>query len=275
MEKTRRGFTLIELLIVVTIIGLLASIVLVALSNARTKGKIAAIVQFQANMYHAMGSNSVLYLPIEDCGSGQVRDFSVQGNFNNGTINTGVTYSTTDTPYATSKCSLSFDGSAGVSFANPLGLSNRNFTVAAWIKTSSASTRMYVIAGEQVNTGYGFGLNAGTIGFTIGNSNGSFTESTCGPSGLNDGTWHHIVGVFDRTNLQFICFLDGKQVGTTAIASNYPNMPEYAPIVGKPPYSTAYVGLIDDIDVYAQNLNGVSIRELYESEKGNFLAAKI
>lgn len=54
----KRGFTLLELLIVVAIIGILASVVLAALNNARNKGADAGV---KSNLANAIRQGEILY----------------------------------------------------------------------------------------------------------------------------------------------------------------------------------------------------------------------
>ncbi|HEU5114785.1 MAG TPA: LamG domain-containing protein [Candidatus Paceibacterota bacterium] len=262
----KRGFTLIELLVVISIISLLSSVVLSSLNSAREKGRISAALEFNAHTYHSLGDNAIVVYTLEEGSGTTVSDLS--GNGNDGTIS-GASWQT-DTPSSASKQSLLFASGNSISLPKALGISNSNFTVTMWIKSTQTTGQTYTFGNAGSGDGYRFGMSGGLVAFLIGN--GAFNENTCGSKTANDGKWHHIAGVFDRTNLVFKCFVDGALSGTVGLSSFYTNMNDAAPRIGAPPCCVPFVGGIDDVRIYAANLSDAMIEKIYADSSLRFLA---
>jgi len=249
---SRKAFTLIELLVVISIIGMLSSIAIVSTSGSRDKARLAATQSFAAQLFRTLGSDIVAQYDFEE-GSGTAAS-DTSGNGNNGTLVGSPAWST-DTPYAGSRYSLNFGGSSYVETARGFGVGSTNFTIATWVKTSSANSQMYFVANSGSDW-FRFGLSGGQLMFLLGSV--GFTEVSCGTQRINDGKWHHVAGSFSRTSLMFKCYIDGSLAGSATLGGSYTATGTTVVRIGTTYCCSSFAGLLDDIRVYAEDTSGVS-----------------
>ena len=209
----RKGFTLIELLVVISIISFLSSIVLASLNTAREKGRLAAAMQFSAQLLHQYGK--VGHWSFDD---GTANDNS--GSNLTGTIGGSASFST-DT-FSKSGKSLSLNGGGYISIPSNSNLdfgTTKSFTLSAWIKTSDPSHRRIISKGHWgFSPGYVMQITndsnctSGSIYAGINNAYICF-----GDKNLADNKWHHLAVIFNRQNQTITAFADGSVAKATYI----------------------------------------------------------
>jgi hypothetical protein len=146
------------------------------------------------------------------------------------------------------------------------------YTVEAWFNTTSAGGKIVGASdsqtGSPTSTSRGdhalYMDNSGRINF--GSRQGGSTRVLTSGGGLNNGEWHHAVGVV--TNAGMRLYIDGRQVGVRTDTrtgysrggwwhvggdnlSGWPNNPT----------NDYFSGRIDEVAVYTHGLSGNQVRE--------------
>ncbi len=175
--------------------------------------------------------------------------------------------------------SLEFDGSddyVTMGDVNSLDFnSTQSFSTSAWFKTSS-NGGYYTIVGKKTapnSTANGWAIyqrvTNSIIGFRTADGTDVIATETTGT--YNDNSWHHVIGIIDRTTQMQHLYIDGILVRSSS-ASSLDDLSNGANLmIGASTSSTnLWNGQIDDVRIYNYALTPVQVRSLYNDGAVSF-----
>ena len=138
-----------------------------------------------------------------------------------------------------------------------------NFTISAWVKTSTANGTILRKGSLNKDDGYGLYISSNKFMAVIG------TQSLTTTTNIADGAWHHVavVNYNDSGTQKFQTYVDGAAEGTAAdsgfeAGANYFNIGKRMSSVVSQVY---YNGALDEISIWDHNFSATEIVDLYNS----------
>jgi len=264
-----KAFTLVELLVVISVIALLAAIVLVALGSARDKARIAAGLEFEANIYHSLGAYAVGIWDFNEGSGGTTSDSS--GYNNNGTINGATWMPEGDTPSGEGY-SLDFEGSDSIDIpATAFSSIDRYITISLWQYGDAAIQPQAdsILGGADINNYRVLNIhlpwNTSIVYWDAGNSGTSSFDriNKAATEGEFEGKWNHWVFTKNVDIGTMEIYLNGalwhSDTGRTRTMSGITVFKIGSSWSGSIPYD----GKITNFRVYNQTLTSAQIKQLY------------
>ncbi|MGH8611665.1 MAG: LamG-like jellyroll fold domain-containing protein [Gammaproteobacteria bacterium] len=137
------------------------------------------------------------------------------------------------------------------------GLPRSAITVSAWIKLDANKNWNRVLNHEWVNNGWLLFTDAsGTAIFGVGQSGAQYNATK---AGLTVGSWYHLVGVYDGSNVRV--YVNGKEGTPMAKSGLILDNAGNVDIGGAE--RDRFKGAIDDVRIYNKALTGSDVRALY------------
>ncbi|HXP61879.1 MAG TPA: LamG-like jellyroll fold domain-containing protein [Dongiaceae bacterium] len=145
-----------------------------------------------------------------------------------------------------------------------------SFTVALWLNFTTGFNDLPII-GNAVNSTYQTGWvlteDVGKFEWSaVGSDTGSVIANPVGGPLINDGNWHHLAVVFDRSASNAVSYVDGQWIDTRSIASLGSLITGNALTIGQDPTGTYGVGGtfgLDDLGIWRRALSGYEILSIY------------
>jgi len=265
-----RAFTLLELLVVITIIGILSSIVIVSMSGSTDSATIAKGKAYAQQVHALLGSNAVGVWNFDE---GTVNTCSatqdacdISGYNNHGTFVGDTHYVDSDIDgYA-----LSFDGTGDyVVLTNDPASGLSEITISAWIKPTQLQYGS--IYGGWNNSDYnerssvlfyrgGDGANQDEMTFSIYNSyDNAFTA--VGITKLGTDKWYYVVGIYDGSFVKI--YINGEFDGSLEATGSINSVTTPVKIGTHKTNEYFFKGYIDEVHVYTEALPATEIKKHY------------
>lgn len=190
---------------------------------------------------------------------------------------TGMTY----TASGKLASGITFDGtddSIGIAYTQT---SVSDYTIAAWFKLTNTGNNVILQdrgtgAGSSLTLGIGTnpgGCANGRISYGL-DTNGIYI-GICTTSAFNDGTWHHVVAVWDGTSgaavaaAQFSIYVDGAAAATGSITVG---TPPNAPLTGlgntkigrHDAWAVDFNGSLDEIAIWTRPLSATDATQVFQ-----------
>jgi hypothetical protein len=157
------------------------------------------------------------------------------------------------------------DNNGDLSFA-----ATNSFSVALWLKFTTGFNDLPII-GNSVNSTYNPGWVVTEDGnkfewTAVGSDTGSIIADPVGGPLINDGNWHHLAVVFDRSVSNALSYVDGQWIDTRSIAA-LGDLETGEPLtIGSDPtgaYNVTGTFDLDDLGIWRRALSGYEVLSIY------------
>jgi len=273
--KQNKSFTLIEILVVIVIIGILSGFIIVSLAGTSAKASIAKSQAFATSLKNALMLNLVSEWRMDEGSGATISDQwgSYPGTLTGGDWKTGVE--------CISGSCLYFSGddyiNTGLGFSLPNYVEKYGMSLAAWIKTSSATTQSVV--SQDSNSGCTYSCAGGL--YIMNNKAAAIVydgivdyQYIYSTSTANDNRWHYLVASFNNDHKVRIYF-DGKEENSQTLTDYYTVNAIGITIGYLKELNRNYnhvVGYIDEVRVFSEAVSEARVRADYLARLNELLA---
>lgn len=225
---------------------------------------------------HIVTDGLVLYLDAanpKSYVSGSTTWHDLSKNSNIGTLINGTTFNSGNGG------SIVFDGvNDCVKFGNILNMATNNFTLSAWVKSSSTSVVnnngifYKKTTNYSYNAGYRLNMPNGSFNLTIADGT-NYETLTSTLSTYNDNQWHNVIAVIHRAN-KLQLFIDGQlsKESASALLTSIDSTIQLAigALYIEPSIYHPFSGSIGIAQIYNRALTAQEVKQNFDALKSRF-----